>query len=114
MSMVMALALMASGAAQADAASTVDSDLRCSAWVAMALGDNQAETEQQSKALMMALSYFVGRWEAATGKPLEEGLTSAYIGANTPSIENAGGECRPRFLEMAGRLGKLGQTLQGK
>jgi hypothetical protein len=105
---VAALALLASAPALAQA-STSDSDLRCAAWAAFVVGSNP-EPEVQS-AFSIAMVWFLGRYEAATGIRFEDSLTADYVLEFEPKLQAAQTECLPRMQEMGRRLEDLGGKL---
>ncbi|MFM6931933.1 MAG: hypothetical protein ACKOUT_06800 [Novosphingobium sp.] len=111
MSMTLALGLLATSASGAPA--SVESDLRCAGWAAMMAGTNQKDKEL-STSLSLVLAYFIGRWEGATGKRFEQGLTADYINGNGAAIEGAKDECVPRMMDLGPRLTTWGNVLQGK
>jgi hypothetical protein len=79
----------------------------------MMAGDNQKDKEL-ANSLSIVLAYFIGRWEGATGKRFEQGLTADYINGNGAQIEGAKDECVPRMMDLGSRLTTWGNALQGK
>jgi hypothetical protein len=89
---------------------TSASDLRCATWAAVMGGSTDDPAAQQ--AFQLALSWFTGRYEAATGIRFEEAMTAAYITALQPDLETVDAECRPRMIEYGNRMTKWGADLQ--
>ena len=100
---------MAQSAAPAPAIAT-DSDLLCAAWAANTAGKNK--TEKEKVGLTVLMTYFVGRWEGATGRSIDEGLTFAYLTNNLAKIEGADAACMVRAGEFGQRLQLVGKRLQ--
>lgn len=100
---------LAQSAAPASA-STADSDLLCAAWAANSAGKNK--TEKETVGLTVLMTYFIGRWEGATGRSIEEGLTFSYLSANLAKVEGANAECMARAGEFGQRLQLVGNRLQ--
>lgn len=100
----------AAQAAAPPTASTADADLLCAAWTGSAAGSIKSEREQFG--FVVLLTYFVGRWEAATGRNIEDGLTPAYITANISKIEAAKADCLARAGEFGLRLKLVSTNLQ--
>jgi hypothetical protein len=111
MSMTFVLGLLATSASGAPA--SVESDLRCAGWAAMMAGTNQKDKDL-ANSMSIVLSYFIGRWEGATGKRFEQGLTADYINGNSAAIEGAQDECLPRMMDLGTRMTTWGNLLQGK
>ncbi len=76
-------------------------------------GTNQKDKEL-ANSLSIVLAYFIGRWEGATGKPFEQGLTADYINGNSAAIEGAKDECLPRMMDLGTRMTTWGNVLQSK
>lgn len=107
-----ALALATPAHAQAvTSAYGPEDDLRCAAWSAIVMGLNEGDPEIAS-AFGMALTWFVARYEGATGKPFEQAMTPDYLDGLTPDLEAIEQACRPRMLEMGQRFTDWGSTLQ--
>lgn len=107
---VLTAALAVATPVRAQEVDTSDSDLRCAVWSAMALGAN--ERQEAATAFSMALVWFLGRYEAATGRRYEEALTPDYVQSLVPDIEAIELECQPRMREMGLRLEGWGRTLE--
>lgn len=91
-------------------AATTDDDLLCVAWTAERSG--KATDEGQKKALVNLMFYFVGRWEGATGRTIESGMTVGWVTANYDRITAAGPDCLQRGGDMANHLVSAGEQLQ--
>ena len=101
--------VMAQSASPAPAISA-DSDLLCAAWAANTAGKNK--TEKEKVGLTVLMTYFIGRWEGATGRSIDEGLTFVYLSANIAKIEGANADCLTRSGEFGQRLQQVGNRLQ--
>ena len=104
-----ALALLASPAL-AQEPDTSASDLRCATWAAVMGGSVEDPTAQQ--AFQLALSWFTGRYEAATGIRFEDAMTAEYITTLQAEMEAVDAECRPRMIDYGNRMTKWGADLQ--
>ncbi|HEX4848852.1 MAG TPA: hypothetical protein VFV30_11965 [Novosphingobium sp.] len=109
MKAILPFALAALAFAAPAAAQTANDDLICVAWAANS-GD-QASSEEEKDVMAMAMFYYIGRWEAATGRPLEAGLTPKFVADNYKAISTAGPTCQGRMLELAKRMQVAGQAL---
>ena len=87
-----------------------DSDLLCAAWAANTAG--KMKTEKETVGLTVLMTYFIGRWEGATGRSIEDGLTFAYLTNNLAKIEGANAECMARSSAFGQRLQLVGNRLQ--
>jgi hypothetical protein len=103
------LALLAAPA-NAQEPDTSASDLRCATWAAIMGGSIEDPAAQQ--AFQLALSWFTGRYEAATGIRFEKAMTAEYITALQPEMEAVDAECRPRMIEYGNRMTEWGASLQ--
>ena len=111
--LIVAAALSAALLAQpafAQKAADAEADLVCAGWAAA--GSDQAKTDEEKNALTMLLFYFVGRWEAATGKGIEQGMTVEWVSKNVARIDGAGEGCLKRGGELAQRMMAAGDRLQ--
>lgn len=104
-----ALAMLAVPAL-AEGPDTSASDLRCATWAAIMGGSIDDPAAQH--AFQLALSWFTGRYEAATGIRFEEAMTAAYITALQPDMATVDAECRPRMIEYGNRMSAWGESLQ--
>jgi hypothetical protein len=91
-------------------ASAADADLLCAAWTANTAG--KAKTEKEKLGLTLLMTYFIGRWEGATGRSIEDGLTSTYLSANLAKIDGVNADCMARASEFGQRLQLVGNRLQ--
>jgi hypothetical protein len=112
MSLTFALGLLAAAAAEAPKAGTPESDLRCAAWSAYMMDKAKDEDQEAATGIGFTMTYFLGRWEAATGKPFEEGLTPEFVGTVAPNIESLTDECLGRMQAFGSRMGGLGGKLK--
>jgi hypothetical protein len=108
--MFAAALLVLAAPANAQRPDTSASDLRCATWAAIMGGS--VEDPDAQHAYQLALSWFTGRYEAATGTPFEEAMTAAYIASLEPELEAVDAECRPRMIELGARMTAWGQSLQ--
>lgn len=88
----------------------IDPDLRCVALAAMLVGT--AEKPEEKSGLGMSLTYFVGLYEARSGKLIGDGLTLAAIEQVSADMAGAIAECQPRMLDLGNRLTSLGAQLR--
>ncbi len=91
-------------------ANSAEAELICVAWIANAA--DSAKTEKEKFGMISLLTYFVGKWEGATGRSIEDGLTFAFISANLSKIEGAKADCLARAGEFGRRLQVVGTRLQ--
>ena len=99
-------------AAQAHAG-TEDStqrDLRCATWAAYMAG--AAEDQEAAQGLAVALAWFIGRYEGATNRKIEQAMTPDFIRSLETEMDAVHAECLPRMQQMGDRLTKLGAELQ--
>ncbi|MEY4951767.1 MAG: hypothetical protein RL299_191 [Pseudomonadota bacterium] len=99
-------------AAHAQKAVTPERDLRCAA-VIMLLG-GMAKDERQTTGFAAGFSYFIGRWEGATGRNFEEALTPEYVMETSKSLGTYQKECSVRMVSFGDRLIVLGRGIQEK
>ena len=104
-----ALAMLAASA-NAQQPDTSASDLRCATWAAV-MGGSIDDPEAQ-QAFQLALSWFTGRYEAATGIRFEEAMTADYITALQTEMAAVDAECRPRMIDFGNRMTEWGAKLQ--
>ena len=109
--LVIAAAALIICAAPAQAQDTSESDLRCATWAAIVLGVNEEDPAIQ-QAFSMALSWFLGRYEAATGIRFEDAMTPEYIVAIQPKLQAVEVECRERMSDYGDRMTRWGSQLQ--
>ncbi len=89
---------------------SADSDLLCAAWAANTAGKNK--TEKEKVGLTVLMTYFIGQWEGATGRSIDEGLTFGYLTSNIAKIEGADAACMARASAFGQRLQLVGNRLQ--
>lgn len=99
-------------AAQAEQAVTPEQDLRCAA-VTMLLGGSMKD-EQRKTGVAAGFSYFIGRWEGATGRKFEEALTPEYAIETAKNLDAYRSECGGRMTDFGQRLMTWGKALQEK
>ncbi|MFM5932271.1 MAG: hypothetical protein ACKOPQ_15345 [Novosphingobium sp.] len=109
MAFVAALAVLASSASPVPA--PLDADLLCASYAALIVSG--ATEEKKAAPFRTMMYYFVGRWEAATGKPIAEGMTASYL-KSPGRISSAVGLCLPRMMEIGKRLSELDAVLEPK
>ncbi|MBA4164748.1 MAG: hypothetical protein C0510_08990 [Erythrobacter sp.] len=106
----LALAAAAPLAAQAPLATyTPERDRRCAAVVAIMAGQMP---DDQRAGVAAGLSYFLGRWEAATGKRFEDALTPEYLLETAGSILTYNMECGARMQAFGVRMQTWGEALK--
>ena len=91
-------------------AGSAAADLLCAAWTANTA--SKAKTEKEKYGLTLLMTYFIGRWEGATGRTIDEGLTLEFLTANMTTLEGASADCAARSGEFGRRLQLVGQRLQ--
>lgn len=87
-----------------------DDDLICALWSADAT--SRAKTEKEKIGLTLLMTYFIGRWEGATGRTIDEGLTIEFVSANFAKLLGANADCLKRSGEFGQRLQLVGSRLQ--
>ena len=97
-------------AASAPAVITPADDLACAAWSAVVVGNLKDGEIKQG--LSFSMVWFIGRWEAATGQKIEQGLTKDYIVKLTPELGRIGPGCADRMGDFGARMQGLGKSLQ--
>jgi hypothetical protein len=102
--------LLLSAPVRAQEADTSGSDLRCAIWAAYVAGS--AEDEDTQEAFALAMVWFLGRYEAATGKRFEESVTPQHFASLETELDVLDAECQPRMLEMGNRLETWGVELE--
>lgn len=93
-----------------NSAHAADADLICAAWTAFVVGN--AKTEKEQMGISALVTYFAGRWEGATGRPIEDGLTVDFVSANISKIQGAKDDCLLRAGEFGRRLELVGDRLK--
>ena len=107
----LALGLIASVALSAPAAQAqgaTNPDLRCAAWAMLAGAQEQDEGKKNALGFMM--TYFMGRYEQATGNKVQTQITPQTMESILGNIEEANTACGPRANDFGQRLQ---QTLKG-
>lgn len=99
-------------ASSAPAVITPDDDLACAAWSAVVVGNMKDGEIKQG--LSFSMVWFIGRWEAATGQKIEQGLTRDYIVKLTPELGRIGSGCADRMGDFGARMQGLGKSLQAE
>lgn len=102
-------ALMLAQSASAQDKASSESDLRCAVWSATIGGQTNDPVVLQ--AISMSLGWFAGRYEAGTGKPIEQGMTPEFVDS-LPDMDVLQAECLPRMEDMGRRFEALGTKLQ--
>lgn len=97
-------------AAQSDQTITPEQDLRCAVVVLLVGGSMQAG--QENMGVAAGFSYFIGRWEAATGRKFEEGVTPEYVTQTAQHLTEYNQECGNRMKVLGQRMTAWGKTLQ--
>lgn len=104
------------GPAFADAAAepvqelTPQDDLGCAFWTAAMVGN--LKDGEMKHGVSMAMVWFIGRWEGATGRPIEEGMNVANLAAITPKFDQLAKQCPQRMVAFGGRMQAMGEQLQ--
>jgi hypothetical protein len=107
---IVGFALLAPSPALSQESNAAADDLRCAAWAAAAIAQN--DDAQVQTGLTAALLWFLGRYEVATGIPFEQALTPEYINGLGADLFAAEEGCRARIVAMAERMSEHGQILQ--
>jgi hypothetical protein len=89
---------------------TAQDDLDCAFWTAAMVGSLKDENMKQG--LSVAMVWFIGRWEGATGRPIEEGMTVANMALAMPRFSGLADQCPQRMIAFGGRVTALGEQLQ--
>jgi hypothetical protein len=105
-------AMAQSPALASSTASASDADLFCAAWTASIA--SKAKTEKEKLGLTLLMTFFIGRWEGATGRSIEEGLTLDYLTANLTRLEGANPDCMERARAFGQRLQQVGNRLKNQ
>lgn len=87
-----------------------DQDLRCAAVIAIFAGSGLGDKNKVGGAA--GLTYFLGRWEAATGRRFEDALTPEYLTETAENISSYNKDCGGRLTVFGGRMQEWGQNLQ--
>ncbi|MEQ8772268.1 MAG: hypothetical protein RIC51_05440 [Erythrobacter sp.] len=107
-----ALALAAPLAAQDNAQYTPEQDLDCAIVISMVLAATRANAStEQEKGLMTGFAYFVGRYEAAAGKPLDLAMSERYKELYGTDISARQKVCGARMQRMGQRMQTAGAAL---
>ncbi|QIQ85893.1 hypothetical protein [Erythrobacter sp.] len=107
-----ALLLTAPLSAQDDAQYTAQDDLDCAIVISMVLGTlgDNASAEQQ-KGLVGGLSYFVGRYEARSDRPLETAMLERYRVLRDQDVSARQKVCGARMQGMGQRMQAAGSAI---
>jgi hypothetical protein len=89
---------------------SADADLLCAVWAAdMA---TRAKTEKEKYGLTLLMTYFMGRWEGATGRSIEDGFTMEFVTVGIARIPEIAPDCLRRSGEFGQKLQLVGSRLQ--
>lgn len=105
-----ALFLATATAAQSPAGETIDPDLRCAVWAAVAGG--YAEAGEERAGYDAVFTYFMGRFEGRGGQRIEDFMTAELIVSEFADWEALTAFCQPRAVELGARLVTFGEALQ--
>ena len=106
-----ALALASPAGAQSSPPRVPEDDLKCAAWAAIVIGINKDKPDVVSH-LTAGLMWFLARYEGATGKKFEQGLTPEFITRVGPELPKIEVGCQERIQQVGTRLSAWGQSLQ--
>jgi hypothetical protein len=89
---------------------SADADLLCALWAAdMA---SRAKTEKEKYSLTLLMTYFMGRWEGASGRSIEDGFTMDFATAAIARMPEVTPDCLKRSGEFGQKLQLVGKSLQ--
>lgn len=110
---LLAAASIAAMPLSAVAQSTSDAaqeDLRCAAWAAMLSGELEDDPET-ANAFALMMTYFIGRYEGATGRDISEDMTPAFVVEVGNDMEATSELCLVKMEDLGTRMEGLGTTL---
>jgi hypothetical protein len=108
---IAALALTVTAPAiAADANSSAEDDLRCAIWAGHVAGSTDDEKTKQGVGFI--LTYFIGRYEGASGRRFEDGATVDYVASVVPQLGSLQETCKVRMQSFGQRLIAWGEHLQ--
>lgn len=85
-------------------------DLNCAIWAANVSGNS--EDPEITNGFGLIMTWFIGRWEGATGRKFEEGMTPEYIVSITPRLDQIGEQCITRMVDFGDRMSAWGSKLE--
>ncbi|WP_067787298.1 hypothetical protein [Paraurantiacibacter namhicola] len=86
-------------------------DLKCAAWSAMIAGQMQ-DDEKTANAFGLAMTYFIGRYEGATGRDIAKDLTPEIVMDAAGNMEATTEFCAARMESLGRRMEGLGTALK--
>ena len=101
---------VASAQAVAGAQAAADPSLRCAAWAAIQAG--QATEDESKNAFTYVLTWFIGRYEGATGKRFDEVLTAGDVEKYGRDMDKLNQLCLPLMLSIGDRMESWGAKMQ--
>ena len=103
------VAMPLSAVAQSTSAAAQE-DLRCAAWAAMLSGELEEDPET-ANAFALMMTYFIGRYEGATGADISEAMTPAFVMEVGNDMEATSQMCLVKMEDLGTRMEGLGSTL---
>ena len=101
---------VASAQAVAGAQAAADPSLRCAAWAAIQAG--QATEDGSKNAFTYVLTWFIGRYEGATGRRFDEVLTAGDVEKYGRDMDKLNQLCLPLMLSIGDRMESWGAKMQ--
>ncbi|WP_239804743.1 hypothetical protein [Croceicoccus hydrothermalis] len=103
------LAMSAMPAAAQDGA---EENLRCAAWALLA--SEQAQDPEQKRGIGMVMAYFMGRYEASSGKKIGDVMSYDALPTIIGDLPAANAACQPLAKSFGNRLTEVGMRMQAE